>query len=48
MRKKRNPEPKEHRDERQEKAAQRRTEDAAQNEIDIDARVKQSIKIYGP
>jgi hypothetical protein len=48
MRKKRIPENKEQRDGRHEAAAQKRTEDAAKNESDIDARVKHSIKIYGP
>jgi hypothetical protein len=48
MRKKRNPENTEQRDERHEKAAQKRTEDAAKNESDIDAWVKDSIKIHGP
>lgn len=48
MRKKRTEENKEQRDERQERAAQTRANDAVKNESDIDARVKHSIKTYGP
>ena len=48
MRKKRTEENIEQRNERHEKATQKRTEDAAKNESDIDARVQHSIKTYGP
>jgi hypothetical protein len=48
MRKKRDAENKEQRDERHENEAQRRVEVAAKNESDIDARIKHSIINYGP
>lgn len=48
MRKKRNPETGEQRSERFEKEAQRRIDDAAAEDNDIDAMVKRSIELHGP
>jgi hypothetical protein len=48
MRKKRTPETEEHRNERSERNAQRRVENAAAEDITIDAMVKRSIKLHGP
>ena len=48
MRKKRGPETEEQRRERSEQDAQRRSADATAESMEIDARVKLSIKLYGP
>jgi hypothetical protein len=48
MRTKREIETDEHRHERFERNAQRRSEDAAAEGKDMDARVERSIKLYGP
>jgi len=48
MRKKREPETDEQRHERFQIDAQRRTADAAAEGEDMDARVKRSIKLFGP
>ena len=48
MRKKRTPETEEQRNERLEKEAQRRIDDAAAEGEAVDAMVKRSIKLHGP
>jgi len=48
MRKMRTPENEEQRNERFEKVAQKRIDDAAAADKAIDAMVKQSIKLHGP
>jgi hypothetical protein len=48
MRKKRNQATEEQRSDRIENDAQRRSDDAAAKDEDIDAMVERSIKLYGP
>lgn len=48
MRKKRNPDTEEQRNERFEKEAQRRSDNAAAEDKTIDDMVKRSIKLHGP
>jgi hypothetical protein len=47
MRKKRDPETAEHRNERVEREARQRIEQASADEKALDAAVRQSIKLYG-
>jgi hypothetical protein len=48
MRKKRDPETDEQRHERSERDTQRRSDNAAAEAEDMDARVQRSIELYGP